>query len=115
MLYLKWLRGWGRMSNKETPEDRFRAILTKKKDPEDTTSIIVLKEGKRKIIHSELTELEGKGLTNREKLIFVFEKDYPGHNALRKDGNLTELFGRWLIHRQLYDDFFKFGDLKDEP
>jgi hypothetical protein len=100
-------------AGEETPEDRFRAFLSPKVKTNDL--VIFKPNGSKKIIEGDPVDkiLDQAGLTNAEKLEFKFEKDFPGRKALFK-GLITDTFKQWLIHRNLWEDYFKYGDYKDE-
>lgn len=102
---------------KETPEDRFRKLLTPKiiakVTPGGSSDLIIFNEnGSRKIVKcDENPLLDVFGLNNAQKIEFMFEKDYPKRKALI-NGKPTVLFEAWINRKKFHDDYFIYGDIK---
>ena len=123
-------------AKEETFEDRFNDFLTNTEELKTEISektgipkvalfgkvgkpldlIVFNPNGSKRIVEGDPVDkvLNQAGLTNAEKLIFKFEKDFPHQKALF-EGKVTFSFREWLVRHNLYDDYFKHGDYKDEP
>ena len=104
---------------KETPEDRFRKLLTPKSKiiakvmPGGPSELIIFnKNGSKRIVKcDEGPLLDVFGLSNAQKIEFMFEQDYPKRKALI-NGKPTMLFKAWINRKKFYDDYFLYGDIK---
>lgn len=104
----------GKITKKDKKaEHRFRDFLIAKVKPGGSSDLIIFKKnGTRKVVKcDENPLLDVFGLTNAQKIEFLFEKDYPHSKALIH-GEPTTLFRTWLNRKDFSMTYFKHGDIK---